>query len=225
MVRFKLFFVGIDILILSMFVGVVSYEWYRDYNKTEMALKSNVTKEEVSVDNPFYGDNNSSNVVLLDNKIVNNVADLNNWKWPTDSSYTITSYYGSRWNEFHNAIDIYSYSGYGSNVYSANNGTVVAVASNCVAGYVNCNYGRGNYVVIYHNIEDYYTLYNHLSSIVVSVGDDVSGGDVIAKIGNTGNVIPVPTSSNPLGGTHLHFGAFHGNPLSGGKSFNPLSLY
>jgi murein DD-endopeptidase MepM/ murein hydrolase activator NlpD len=220
----KFIIVGIDILILMLFGGAVSYKWYLEGNQTEVALYNNETKELLEVSNPFYEDDSNGNLVLLSNA-ASNVADLNKWKWPTDNSYTITSYYGYRETDFHDAIDIYSYSGYGSNVYSANNGTVVSIGTNCTAGYTSCNSGRGNYVVIYHNISNYYTIYMHLSSVLVSVNQDVSGGDVIAKIGNTGNVIPVPTSGNPLGGTHLHFGVFIGNPLEGGSSINPLSLY
>ncbi len=37
-------------------------------------------------------------------------------------------------------------------------------------------------------------------------GDAVMTGDVIGLVGNTGNVLPKPTSENDKSGTHLHFG-------------------
>lgn len=37
---------------------------------------------------------------------------------------------------------------------------------------------------------------------------DVKRGDVIAREGNSGCVVPSPSSSNPLAGAHLHFGVY-----------------
>lgn len=56
--------------------------------------------------------------------------------------------------------------------------------------------GYGNYVVIQH-ADGNYTLYGHLyeDSIVVKAGDSVSQGQVIAKMGSSGNST----------GAHLHF--------------------
>jgi len=56
------------------------------------------------------------------------------------------------------------------------------------------NGGYGNYIVIKHS-NGTQTLYAHLSSVSVSIGDAVSAGEVIAKSGNTGR------STGP----HLHF--------------------
>ena len=42
-------------------------------------------------------------------------------------------------------------------------------------------------------------------------------------MGNTGEVYPVPSASNPYGGTHLHFGVRMGSPY--GSTMNPLSLF
>jgi len=158
-------------------------------------------------------------VELMNKK--NGIADLSNWHLPIVGNYIITTYYGSG----HRAIDYYSYSGYDSDILSANNGTVYTVNTGCVAGNMSCNGGRGNYVVINHNNGNYYTMYMHLNRVYVNVGDIVSSGDVIASMGNTGHVIPAPTSSNPYGGTHLHFEVFIGIPDRGGYNINPLSLY
>ena len=153
-----------------------------------------------------------------------NVANNDYWAWPTEANYVITSYYGYRWGSWHNAIDI-SGSGYGSNIYAANNGVVVTVKGGCVRGNYSCNGRGGNYVVINHNSNNYYTIYMHLKDIKVRVGEVVSRGEVIGTMGNTGNVYPRPTSSNPYGGTHLHFGLYIGEPYKGGYAVNPLSLY
>lgn len=231
--RFRGIIVRLNIVMFFLFLAVICY----NCNKVEgsaVVFMDASQEASLSVSNPFYKNTSDSSlekvvedatsIALLSN-MKTDIADLNNWIWPTDKPYTLTSYYGYRSGEFHTGIDIYSYSGYGSNVYSANNGTVVATDLSCIAGYTWCNYGRGNYIVINHNNSNYYTIYMHLSDIVVGVGDIVSGGDVIGKVGNTGNVIPVPTYSNPYGGTHLHFGVYIGNPLNGGSSFNPLTLW
>lgn len=146
------------------------------------------------------------------------------WVWPTNGNYIITSYFGYRWGSMHEAIDI-SGTGYGSSIYAANNGVVATVKGGCVAGDMSCNGRGGNYVVIRHNSNNYYTIYMHLKDIYVSVGQNVSRGQVIGSMGNTGNVSPAPTSSNPYNGTHLHFGLYIGEPYNGGYAVNPMRLY
>lgn len=153
--------------------------------------------------------------------VVNNPSPVNKWVWPTEGSYTITTYFSSG----HNAIDIYAYAGNGSNIYAANSGVVTSVKGGCVVGDTYCNGRGGNYIVIKHNTNNYYTVYMHLKSINVNVGDTVSAGQVIGKMGNTGNVIPVPTSSAPYNGTHLHFCLYVGEPYRGGYAINPMNLY
>lgn len=169
-------------------------------------------------------------VVVNDDNLVSSyvttlsVAQTDYWVWPTDSNYVITSYYGYRWGSMHAAIDI-SGTGYGSNIYAANNGTVVTVKGGCVVGDLSCNGRGGNYIVIEHNSDNYYTVYMHLKDIKVSVGEVVSRGQVIGTMGNTGNVSPAPTSSSPYSGTHLHFALYIGEPYNGGYAVNPMRLY
>lgn len=156
--------------------------------------------------------------------VVNTNTNNNLWVWPTEDNYIITSYYGYRWGKLHGAIDI-SGSLYGSNIYAANSGVVVTVKGGCVAGNLSCNGRGGNYIVIKHNQDNYYTMYMHLLDVRVSVGDVVSSGQVIGAMGNTGNVVPRPTASRPHNGTHLHFALYIGEPYKGGYAVNPMRLY
>lgn len=110
--------------------------------------------------------------------------------WPCPSSRRITSDYGPRESptagasSYHKGIDIGA--AYGSDIVAAADGNVV------FAGYSN---SAGNYVTVSHG-GGLYTVYMHCSSLVVSQGQSVSRGQVIAKVGSTG----IST------GNHLHFG-------------------
>ncbi len=163
-------------------------------------------------------------ILVKGDKYIPNVADLSYWAWPTQKPYSITSYYQYRWGSFHAAIDIYV--GHGSAIYAANNGTVYAVGTNCVRGDTGCNNQRGNYIIINHNIANYYTQYMHLNTVLVRPGQTVSRGQKIATMGNTGFVVPTPGwGSSSVAGTHLDFGVWKGVPFAGGYHMNPLSLY
>ena len=106
----------------------------------------------------------------------------------TGTRYSITSPYGPRYSpisgksEFHNGIDIGA--PYGAPVYSLKDGVVTY--SGVMSGY-------GNVVVVNHG--DISTLYAHNSSLSVSVGQTVSGGQQIANVGATGWAT----------GPHIHF--------------------
>ena len=129
------------------------------------------------------------------------------WAWPTTSNYTITTYFGyqlrsdigessARW---HDGMDIAGL-GCGSPIYAANGGKVLT------AGWY---YGYGNTVRISHG-GGLITLYGHLNSVYVSVGQTVSKGQRIGSMGNTGYSF----------GCHLHYGLSVGGSMS-----DPLSLY
>ena len=83
-------------------------------------------------------------------------------------------------------------------------GSIANYGSN--GSYVASYRSYGEYIVINHH-DGTMTLYGHLKpgSRRVSVGQEVSQGQVIATVGNTGNCLPRPTPSNPNNGTHLHF--------------------
>ncbi len=159
-------------------------------------------------------DVDKSKVVLLNNNV-------NKWVMPVDGEYAITTYYNSS----HRAVDLYSYKGYDSKIMAANSGEVIGVYGGCDNQGSYCNGRRGNYIIIKHNVNNYYTVYMHLHNMYVKVGDKVNSGDTIASMGNTGYVIPARTSSNPYNGTHLHFCLFVGVPYQGGYAINPMDLY
>ena len=111
------------------------------------------------------------------------------FEWPVPGYYRISSEYNPRENpvlkipEFHQGIDIPA--PYGNRVNAAASGRVI------VAGWVN---GFGNTVMIDHG-SGIVTIYGHNSSLVVNVGDQVSKGQQVARIGSTGRST----------GNHCHF--------------------
>lgn len=144
------------------------------------------------------------------------------WGWPTVSPYIITSYFEWRWGRLHEGIDI-SGCGMGSPIFAIENGTVLQTNSGCpdsgYGAYDMCGDGFGNYVWIQHP-SGVYVVYAHmLGNVVVSPGQQVSKGQVIGYMGNSGSST----------GTHLHLGTFYGGTkygaYGGGTVFNPLSLY
>jgi murein DD-endopeptidase MepM/ murein hydrolase activator NlpD len=94
-----------------------------------------------------------------------------------------TSGFGYRWGVLHGGIDIAN--AIGTPVLAASDGVVISAGP--YAGY-------GNMIKLRHS-DGTVTLYGHLSSVLVDVGERVWAGDQIAKMGNTGN------STGP----HLHF--------------------
>ncbi|MDE2188381.1 MAG: M23 family metallopeptidase [Patescibacteria group bacterium] len=87
----------------------------------------------------------------------------------------------------HNAVDLAI--GIGNPIYAAADGTVIIAKNN--GGW---NGGYGNYVVIAHP-NGTETLYAHAEKVLVSIGQQVSAGDIIGKIGITGETT----------GPHIHF--------------------
>jgi murein DD-endopeptidase MepM/ murein hydrolase activator NlpD len=103
--------------------------------------------------------------------------------WLRPASGPMSSTFGPRWGTFHYGLDIAA--PYGSDVRAVHSGVVTK------AGWFG---GYGNAVVIDHG-NGLTTRYGHNSSVTVQVGQRVSAGQVIAKVGNTGD------STGP----HLHF--------------------
>ncbi len=125
------------------------------------------------------------------------------FQWPLPGYYNITSYYGGRFGgaDYHTGIDISGANVYGKDIVAANSGRVAFVNRTYSPGV-----GYGIYLMIDHG-GGYTTLYAHTSEILVEVGDYVSRGQTIARVGSTG------WSTGP----HLHFevriNGSHTNPL------------
>lgn len=116
--------------------------------------------------------------------------------WPTVGGY-VSSEMGFRWGKKHKGIDIARPSNL--TIKAADNGVVVS------AGWDSGGYG--NKVIIDHQ-NGMRTLYGHMSSINVKVGQTVSKGTGIGVMGATGDAT----------GVHLHFEVYKNGGL-----VNPLS--
>jgi murein DD-endopeptidase MepM/ murein hydrolase activator NlpD len=119
-----------------------------------------------------------------------------NLAWPTVGGY-ISSQQGQRWGKAHKGIDIARPSN--RTIKAADNGKVVSAG--------NGGDGYGNKIVIDHE-NGLRTVYAHLDSIGVSVGQTVSQGSAIGVMGSTGNST----------GVHLHFEVYKNGALQ-----NPLN--
>jgi len=112
------------------------------------------------------------------------------FQWPVPSSSRVTSTFGDREapvegaSTSHKGIDIGAEEG--CSIKAAESGTVV------ISTY---SQSAGNYVMISHG-GGVYTVYMHMSEINVSEDQEVSKGETIGTVGNTGY------STGP----HLHFG-------------------
>lgn len=106
--------------------------------------------------------------------------------WPVPFTKKITSPFGMRGKSMHKGIDISSHGIAGKDIIAAGSGTVELVSYNAK--------GYGNHLIINHG-NGKKTLYAHCQSISVKQGDKVKKGEVIAKVGTTGNST----------GNHLHF--------------------
>ena len=122
--------------------------------------------------------------------------------WPLPAQYkSLSSKYGYRicpfhGQELHAGIDIPAPAG--TPIYASKSGTVT------LATY---HYSFGNYCIIDHG-DGTKTQYNHTSQLLVSVGQTVNQGDVIAKVGSTGSST----------GAHLDFRIF-----INGQSVDPMT--
>ena len=128
---------------------------------------------------PDNGNNGSGSTVGTGNLV-----------WPSYCTY-ITSRQGPRTHPItgeyknHGGVDVGA--SYGSAIYAADSGTVVSSSDGW-------NGGWGNYVMINHG-NGMQTLYAHMSSRAVSVGQTVSRGQTIGYVGSSGMST----------GAHLHF--------------------
>ena len=122
--------------------------------------------------------------------------------WPCPAYTRISSYFGPRPQPVpgastnHKGVDLAA--PYGSAILASASGVVTT-----------STYSRsaGNYIVLAHG-NGTSTVYMHASALLVSVGETVEQGEVIAKVGSTGY----------SSGNHLHFGV-----IKNGSYVNPLN--
>lgn len=131
-------------------------------------------------------------IITIGARYVPTIGSTASWGLPTDSGYTISSYYGYRpqvfgEGNFHSGVD-FAGTGYGSNVYASNNGVVAYV------GYTAA--GLGYNIIIDHN-NGFYSVYGHMSGFAngIAEGTTVERGQVIGYVGSSGWAT----------GPHLHF--------------------
>ena len=124
--------------------------------------------------------------------VVAGKATASQFIWPTSGVIT----QGYSW--YHRAIDIANPAA--PNILAANSGVVQMV--------IYSRYGYGHHIVIDHG-NGYRTLYAHLSRIYVKVGQRVSQGQALGRMGSTGHST----------GTHLHFEIRRGS-----QRLNPLNF-
>ena len=113
-------------------------------------------------------------------------------------NYSVTQSFSSS----HRALDFGVW--YGEPICAIKSGKVIAAYDEGYFSTDNILWTYGTYVVIEHE-DGMRSYYAHLKSRKVSVGDTVSGGEIIGYSGNTGRTNPEPTASKPYAGTHLHF--------------------
>lgn len=122
--------------------------------------------------------------------------------WPCPGYTRISSYFGPRpqptagASTNHKGIDL-----------AAPYGTAILASASGVVTTSTYSSSAGNYIVIAHG-NGTSTVYMHCSSLLVSVGETVEQGKVIAKVGSTGYST----------GNHLHFGV-----IKNGSYVNPLN--
>ena len=168
----------------------------------KMSLEKDMTlafvESEEEIANPFQMSSNTS--VVANQAVQPTVQTATSYAWPTTPGYYISQGYHSG----HKGIDIAGRP-YNSAVYAAYGGTVVTVARKSV---------NGLYIIIKHP-DGRYTMYAHLASAYVTVGQQVTTGQVIAGMGQSGYAT----------GVHLHFCLWTAHPDHGGKELNPWILY
>lgn len=160
---------------------------YLNGYETQREILSNVTLREPTTTTKAVG-----------TKPKPKTASSGSYSWPIYGR--INSYFGGRYifgsYSYHSGIDIQA--SYGASICAADGGTVT------FAGYKG-SYGK--LVIITHD-NGTQTYYGHNSSLVVSAGQKVYKGQVIAKAGSTGRST----------GTHCHF-----EIRVNGTAVNPLS--
>ena len=105
---------------------------------------------------------------------------------------------------YHNGIDI-----------AAPSGTRLVAAAAGTVTFAGWKDNGGGYQVWVSNGHDFYTTYAHMSAVVVHVGQRVGRGQLIGRVGMTGDAT----------GPHCHFSVWIGPIWAGGHVVNPLDYF
>lgn len=124
------------------------------------------------------------------------------WLWPVENFYNISSGFGQRSFSYHKGMDIAGPEAniiYNEPILASRSGTVIEVGENCPHNYpkpssCGCGGGYGNYAYI-QLPDGLITRYGHMTDVLVTEGQAVTQGDVIGTVGSTGS----------SSGHHLHF--------------------
>ena len=137
-------------------------------------------------------------------KMVDQILELGAWRiavqkipfaHPLNETFQYTSGFGPRWGTMHYGTDM-----------AAKHGSAILATADGVINFAGWEKGYGKLIKIKHDF-GYETRYAHLSKISVNVGQRISQGDRIGKMGNTGR------STGP----HLHY-----ENRRNGKPINPM---
>lgn len=131
--------------------------------------------------------------------------------WPVKDHHYVSSGVGARWGSYHTGLDIPGDSGFPISASEA--GEVVRTNNSCTHNYgkdgsCGCGGGYGNFVIIDHG-NGFLTLYGHMTTTQVEVGDKVKKGQTIGLMGTTGYST----------GTHLHFELRYGGYVTNPANF------
>lgn len=117
--------------------------------------------------------------------------------WPVPGGF-ISQYYW--WG--HPAVDI-----------AAAYGTPVLAAASGVVTFAGWRDNGGGYQVWMSHGNDIFTTYNHMSAVLVAVGEHLAAGQQLGRVGATGDAT----------GPHCHFEVWIGPIWAGGSRVNPLN--
>ncbi|NCU37957.1 M23 family metallopeptidase [Candidatus Saccharibacteria bacterium] len=163
---------------------------------------------------PLYDDAlrymSMASVYVDETNNLSNAPISGNWTNPMKpGTYYISSYYGPRWGSFHNGIDFAS--PINTPYFAAADGTVTFVGEKSWGTYyISIDHGGGIITEYGHSYPD---------QVRVRPGDKVTAGQLIALIGNQGNIVTSfddPTRTNGYG-AHLHF-----NYIENGTAIDPI---
>ncbi|MDD4705968.1 MAG: M23 family metallopeptidase [Bacilli bacterium] len=195
----------VDISSMENFTLEKHPEEYEKYEEEIIEIRKDIIRYIKSILEEYGSKNKNVNLLSLNNSLYwwpiggSEITQSNGASFALGEpvSFNVTSNFGKRGDSFHHGLDIGGAESGTINIIAARNGIVEKVVSDCtMADGLSCGGKYGNYVVLSHP-DGSYTYYAHLheGTIEVGQGQSVEQGQVLGKMGSTGNST----------GTHLHF--------------------